>query len=108
METNDAYGCPGGRSAIVARVATRAELTSSRAFLASLMAKECNPVPATACWIGHRKGLGGSMRYNLFGNTGLLVSELCLGTMTFGGKGFWEVVGRLGTKEVENIVGTAL
>jgi aryl-alcohol dehydrogenase-like predicted oxidoreductase len=28
--------------------------------------------------------------------------------MTFGGKGFWEVVGKLGTKEVEGIVGTAL
>ncbi|MFB5683508.1 aldo/keto reductase [Paenibacillus terreus] len=26
------------------------------------------------------------MKYNLLGNTGLLVSELCLGTMTFGGK----------------------
>ena len=36
------------------------------------------------------------MRYRLFGKTGLYVSELCLGTMTFGGKGFWEVVGKLG------------
>ena len=48
------------------------------------------------------------MRYNLLGKTGLYVSELCLGTMTFGGKGFWEVVGKLGTKEVEALVGTAL
>ena len=48
------------------------------------------------------------MRYKILGNTGLYVSELCLGTMTFGGKGFWEVVGKLGTKEVETIVGTAL
>ncbi len=48
------------------------------------------------------------MRFNILGNTGLYVSELCLGTMTFGGKGFWEVVGKLGDKEVENIVGTAL
>jgi aryl-alcohol dehydrogenase-like predicted oxidoreductase len=48
------------------------------------------------------------MRHNLFGRTGLYVSELCLGTMTFGGKGFWEVVGKLGAKEVEGIVGTAL
>jgi aryl-alcohol dehydrogenase-like predicted oxidoreductase len=48
------------------------------------------------------------MRYNVLGNTGLFVSELCLGAMTFGGKGFWEVVGKLGAKEVENIVGTAL
>jgi aryl-alcohol dehydrogenase-like predicted oxidoreductase len=48
------------------------------------------------------------MRYNLLGNTGLYVSEICLGTMTFGGKGFWEVVGKLGHKEVESLVGTAL
>ena len=26
------------------------------------------------------------MRYRLFGNTGLRVAELCLGTMTFGGQ----------------------
>lgn len=48
------------------------------------------------------------MRFNLLGSTGLYVSELCLGAMTFGGKGFWEVVGKLGAKEVEGIVGTAL
>ncbi|MDF2695336.1 MAG: Oxidoreductase [Labilithrix sp.] len=47
------------------------------------------------------------MRFNVLGNTGLYVSELCLGAMTFGGKGFWEVVGKLGDKEVETIVGTA-
>ena len=27
------------------------------------------------------------MKYKLLGNTGLKVSELCLGTMTFGGRG---------------------
>lgn len=48
------------------------------------------------------------MRYNLLGRTGLYVSELCLGTMTFGGKGFWEVVGKLGQTEAEALVGTAL
>jgi aryl-alcohol dehydrogenase-like predicted oxidoreductase len=47
------------------------------------------------------------MRYRLFGKTGLYVSQLCLGAMTFGGKGFWEVVGKLGAKEVEGIIGTA-
>jgi len=26
------------------------------------------------------------MKYNILGNTGLKVSELCLGTMTFGGR----------------------
>jgi aryl-alcohol dehydrogenase-like predicted oxidoreductase len=28
------------------------------------------------------------MKYNLLGNTGLKVSEICMGTMTFGGKAF--------------------
>jgi aryl-alcohol dehydrogenase-like predicted oxidoreductase len=48
------------------------------------------------------------MRFNPLGKTGLFVSELCLGTMTFGGKGFWEVVGQLGQNEAEGLVGTAL
>jgi len=48
------------------------------------------------------------MRNNLLGKTGLYVSELCLGTMTFGGKGFWEVVGTLGQSEAEALVGSAL
>jgi aryl-alcohol dehydrogenase-like predicted oxidoreductase len=48
------------------------------------------------------------MRYNLLGRTGLYVSELCLGAMTFGGKGFWEAIGKLGAKEVETLIGTAL
>lgn len=33
------------------------------------------------------------MKYKPLGNTGVLVSELCLGAMTFGGLGFWKVVG---------------
>jgi aryl-alcohol dehydrogenase-like predicted oxidoreductase len=47
------------------------------------------------------------MRYRLLGNTGLYVSELCLGTMTFGGKGFWEAIGSLGTRDVETLIGTS-
>jgi aryl-alcohol dehydrogenase-like predicted oxidoreductase len=36
------------------------------------------------------------MRYHLLGSTGLYVSELCLGTMTYGGdKGIWETIGNL-------------
>ena len=35
------------------------------------------------------------MRYRLLGRTGLYVSELCLGTMTFGAQGFWKVMGGL-------------
>jgi aryl-alcohol dehydrogenase-like predicted oxidoreductase len=48
------------------------------------------------------------MRYRSLGKTGLYVSELCLGTMTFGGKGFWEVVGALGHREAEALVGASL
>jgi aryl-alcohol dehydrogenase-like predicted oxidoreductase len=39
------------------------------------------------------------MKYNRLGRTGLYVSEICLGTMTYGGKGFWQVIGRLGPDE---------
>ncbi len=36
------------------------------------------------------------MRYRLLGRTGLYVSELCLGTMTFGGaSGMWKLIGGL-------------
>lgn len=36
------------------------------------------------------------MKYRMLGNTGLYVSELCLGTMTFGSAGgFWDVMGSL-------------
>jgi aryl-alcohol dehydrogenase-like predicted oxidoreductase len=48
------------------------------------------------------------MRYRLLGNTGLLVSELCLGTMTFSGKGFWEVIGKQGQDAANEIVARSL
>lgn len=48
------------------------------------------------------------MRYRLLGKTGLYVSELCLGTMTFGGKGFWQAIGTLTASEAEELIGTAL
>jgi aryl-alcohol dehydrogenase-like predicted oxidoreductase len=48
------------------------------------------------------------MNYRLLGRTGLYVSELCLGTMTFGGRGFWEVIGRLGAAEAEAMIGSSL
>ena len=41
------------------------------------------------------------MRYRLLGRTGLYVSEICLGAMTYGGKGRWEVVGTLGVPEAQ-------
>ena len=49
------------------------------------------------------------MRYRQLGNTGMFVSELCLGTMTFGGQGaFFGHVGKLGQKEVTAVVARAL
>lgn len=49
-----------------------------------------------------------NMKYRLLGRTGLLVSELCLGTMTFFGKGFWEVVGKQGQALANEIVARSL
>lgn len=40
------------------------------------------------------------MHYRLLGRTGLYVSEICLGTMTYGGKGFWGQIGALPLTEV--------
>ena len=48
------------------------------------------------------------MRYRLLGKTGLYVSELTMGTMTFGGKGFWEAIGKLSSSQAETFIGTAL
>jgi aryl-alcohol dehydrogenase-like predicted oxidoreductase len=51
------------------------------------------------------------MKYNQLGRTGMFVSEICLGTMTFGGNpdaGFWKAIGQLGQDEVDAIIGRAL
>ena len=49
------------------------------------------------------------MRYSKLGRTGLFVSELCLGTMTFGGTGeVWSKIGSLQQKEADGLVKTAL
>ncbi|MGC8517413.1 MAG: aldo/keto reductase [Steroidobacteraceae bacterium] len=48
------------------------------------------------------------MRYRTLGNTGLLVSEICLGTMTFGGRGYWTAIGALDQPLADRIVGRAL
>jgi len=48
------------------------------------------------------------MKYNRLGNTGMFVSEICLGTMTFGGESFWKVVGELDQKAATGIVSRAL
>jgi aryl-alcohol dehydrogenase-like predicted oxidoreductase len=51
------------------------------------------------------------MKYKQLGRTGLFVSEVCLGTMTFGGSadsGMWRAIGALGQSDVDAIVGRAI
>ncbi|MFP6560218.1 aldo/keto reductase [Paraburkholderia sp. B3] len=49
------------------------------------------------------------MRYNTLGRTGLFVSELCLGTMTFGGgDGIWNQIGDLQQADAERLIGRAI
>jgi aryl-alcohol dehydrogenase-like predicted oxidoreductase len=49
------------------------------------------------------------MRYRKLGNTGLFVSEVCLGTMTFGGEGaFFGHVGKVSQKEASLLIEKAL
>jgi aryl-alcohol dehydrogenase-like predicted oxidoreductase len=48
------------------------------------------------------------MRLKKLGNTGLLVSELCLGSMTFGtGEGIWRAIGKLEQPAVDELVRAA-
>ncbi len=48
------------------------------------------------------------MKYNQLGKTGVLVSELCLGAMTFGGQGYWEAIGKLAENEVAQLLKTSI
>ncbi len=49
------------------------------------------------------------MRYKQLGRTGLFVSELCLGTMTFGGEGeMWSKIGDLKQADADRLVERAI
>jgi len=51
------------------------------------------------------------MKYSQLGRTGLYVSEICLGAMTFGGNadaGIWKAIGALDQKVVDEIVAKSL
>lgn len=48
------------------------------------------------------------MKYTNLGNTGLFVSELCLGTMTFGGKGIWANMGNVQQHDAQALIARAL
>lgn len=48
------------------------------------------------------------MRYRKLGNTGLIVSEMCLGAMTFGsGEGMWATVGSVSQEGATDLIKTA-
>lgn len=49
------------------------------------------------------------MKYRRLGRTGLFVSELCLGTMTFGGSDdMWGQIGQLQQEDADKLISTAL
>jgi aryl-alcohol dehydrogenase-like predicted oxidoreductase len=49
------------------------------------------------------------LRYRKLGNSGLFVSELCLGTMTFGGdKDIWGLIGNLQQEQADELMKIAL
>ena len=48
------------------------------------------------------------MKYRMLGRTGLYVSEICFGTMTFGGKGFWTAIGTLDQGAVNVLIKKAM
>jgi aryl-alcohol dehydrogenase-like predicted oxidoreductase len=48
------------------------------------------------------------MQYRTLGNTGLLVSRICLGTMTFAGKGFWTAIGGQDQATADALIKTSI
>jgi aryl-alcohol dehydrogenase-like predicted oxidoreductase len=47
------------------------------------------------------------MELRYLGNTGVKVSEICFGAMTFGGRGYWKSIGQLEQKEATGLVNLA-
>src|SRR6202051_1696974 len=51
----------------------------------------------------------GTMEYATLGNTGLLVSKLCFGTMTFGdGRGLFKAISTVGQAGADELVKTSI
>ena len=48
------------------------------------------------------------MNYRFLGRTGLRVSELCFGTMTFGGEGIYKTIGETAQTDADRLVGLCL
>ncbi len=52
--------------------------------------------------------MAGEMNLRFLGNSGVKVSELCFGTMTFGGQGTWETIGKVDQTGADMLVGLCL
>jgi aryl-alcohol dehydrogenase-like predicted oxidoreductase len=66
------------------------------------------PDPPRACVTRLHSLKDHPMRYKTLGNTGLLVSEICLGTMTFGsGEGMWSHIAGLDQQAADRIAARA-
>ncbi|MFZ0453239.1 MAG: aldo/keto reductase [Ignavibacteriaceae bacterium] len=48
------------------------------------------------------------MKMRFLGNSGVKVSEICFGAMTFGGKGYWKSIGEVEQKDADELIGMAL
>jgi aryl-alcohol dehydrogenase-like predicted oxidoreductase len=48
------------------------------------------------------------MKMRFLGNSGVKVSEICFGAMTFGGKGYWKYIGELEQKDANELIKIAL
>src|SRR5262245_52797331 len=59
--------------------------------------------------MGWRNYIIAAMKFRQLADTGVFISELCLGAMTFGGRGqMWEVIGGLDQPEVDALVHRAI
>jgi aryl-alcohol dehydrogenase-like predicted oxidoreductase len=61
--------------------------------------------------LAHRRltGKENAMEYATLGNTGLLVSKLCFGTMTFGdGRGLFKAISAVGQAGADELVKTSI
>jgi aryl-alcohol dehydrogenase-like predicted oxidoreductase len=70
------------------------------------------PMPTTDAFRRENFGLIGQendMEYATLGNTGLLVSKLCFGTMTFGdGRGLFKAISTVGQSGADELVKTSI
>jgi aryl-alcohol dehydrogenase-like predicted oxidoreductase len=48
------------------------------------------------------------MKMNFLGNSGIKVSELCFGAMTFGGRGYWRTIGEVEQHDANDLVAMAI